>query len=145
MNANVLRRFPLFGGLEERELDAVAKLCAHKEYSAGVYVTEEGRLASTLFLLEQGEVQVTVVPGEGSLSKEFYVVPGGLFGCSSLLPPYIYDNTTRTVTPVQLLAIDAVGLRELFEQEPRLGVTLQRNMIQLLLRSMAEHRLEAWT
>ena len=144
MSAHVLQSFPLFGGMEEWELDAVAKLSAREEYAAGACITEEGRLASTLFVLEQGEVAISMQGDEGTLPKVFYVVQGGVFGYSSLLPPYTYDHTARAVTPVHLLAIDAEGLRALLEQEPRLAVTLQRNVIHLLHRSIVEHRLEAW-
>ncbi len=144
MNAAMLRRFPLFGGMEESELDALARLCACEEYPSGIYVTEEGRLASALFVVERGEVEIEIQEKAGAAEKVSYVEPSGVFGHSALLPPYTYDHSVRTLTPVRLLTLDATRLQKLFEQRPRLGVTFQRNIIRLLLRSYEEGRLEAW-
>jgi CRP-like cAMP-binding protein len=84
MNAAALRKFPLFGGMEESELDALARLSADEEYPAGISVMEEGRLASALFVVERGEVEIGMQENQGAGKRVSYVEPGGVFGCSAL-------------------------------------------------------------
>ena len=49
---------PIFGGLTDAELDKVVSLSTEVEASAGEFIVRQGELASELFVIRQGSVEV---------------------------------------------------------------------------------------
>ncbi len=53
-----LREMPIFGGLSDAELDKVVSLSTRVEAAAGDLIVRQGDLASELFVILRGEVEV---------------------------------------------------------------------------------------
>src|SRR3712207_1049498 len=62
---------------------------------------------------------------------------GDLLGWSWLFPPYVWDFGAVAFSPVRAYEFDAGAVLELCEEDPRLGLTLVRNVAEVLA-----HRLE---
>src|SRR5205085_4940773 len=56
----VLKKVPLFGGLDDRELEQIAATMRERRFSAGDTVTQEGAGGAGFFVVEQGEAEVSV-------------------------------------------------------------------------------------
>jgi CRP-like cAMP-binding protein len=59
-SAEVLKRVPLFAGLDDRELEQIAGTMRERRFSAGDKVTEEGAGGAGFFIVEDGDAEVTV-------------------------------------------------------------------------------------
>jgi CRP/FNR family transcriptional regulator, cyclic AMP receptor protein len=59
-SAAVLKKVPLFAGLDDRELEQIAGTMRERRFSAGDKVTEEGAGGAGFFVVEDGNAEVTV-------------------------------------------------------------------------------------
>ena len=56
----VLKKVPLFAGLDDRELEQIAATMRERRFSEGDTVTEEGAGGAGFFVVEEGEAEVSV-------------------------------------------------------------------------------------
>ena len=54
-SADVLKRVPLFAGLDDRELEQIAATMRERRFASGDTVTEEGAGGAGFFIVESGE------------------------------------------------------------------------------------------
>ena len=87
---DVLKKVPLFDGLEQRELEEIADSMHERRFSAGDVITREGQSGAGFFVVEEGEADVTV---NGSPVGQ--LGPGDYFGEVALL-----TGSERTATIV---------------------------------------------
>jgi CRP/FNR family cyclic AMP-dependent transcriptional regulator len=59
-SADVLKRVPIFAGLDKRELEQIAATLRERRFSAGDTVTEEGAGGAGFFIVEEGQAEVQV-------------------------------------------------------------------------------------
>jgi CRP/FNR family cyclic AMP-dependent transcriptional regulator len=88
--AQMLKKVPLFAGLDDRELGEVAASMQERRVSAGETILEQGAAGAGFFVVEEGEAEVTV-DGE----PRGTVGPGDYFGEIALLTG---SDRTATVT-----------------------------------------------
>ena len=84
----MLRKVPLFAGLNDRELQEIALSMRQRRFKAGDTVTQEGAGGVGFFVVEEGQADVTV----GGQSKGS-VGPGEYFGEIALI-----NESPRTAT-----------------------------------------------
>ena len=81
-SVDVLKKVPLFAGLDDRELQAIAGSMRERKFSAGDTVTEEGAGGAGFFVVGTGEAEVTVdweprvTIGEGDYFGEIALLTG---------------------------------------------------------------------
>jgi CRP/FNR family transcriptional regulator, cyclic AMP receptor protein len=84
----MLKKVPLFQGLDDRELDQIASSMRERRYEAGATITKEGSGGGGFFVIEEGEAEVSVGGDvKGSIG------PGDYFGEIALL-----NDSPRTAT-----------------------------------------------
>jgi CRP-like cAMP-binding protein len=145
MNADfkLLHEYPLFDELTDKQIQAVMQVCREECFLPNAIMFEEGQLADELFVLVEGRVEESFSAGGATLTLIRPVQPGQIIGCQALVPPYTQNCTARSVDRVEVLAIDAAGLRELFARDCQLAVSIQQHVIQALLERIAALRLAA--
>jgi CRP/FNR family transcriptional regulator, cyclic AMP receptor protein len=77
---NLLKRVPIFGGLDDRELERIAASMKQRTFRAGDTVTTEGQGGIGFFVIEDGEAKVTI---HGDERRR--LGPGDYFGEVALL------------------------------------------------------------
>ena len=87
-SADLLKKVPLFAGLDDRELQQIASSMRERHFKAGDTVTQEGAGGVGFFVVQQGEADVNV-GGEARGS----VGPGDYFGEIALI-----NESPRTAT-----------------------------------------------
>jgi len=113
----LLHEYPLFDGLNEEQMQAVMQICREECFVPDAVLFEEGQLAKEMFVLVEGEVEESFSVDEAKLSLLHPVEVGEIIGCPSLAPPYTQNCTARSLSQIEVLAIDAVGLRDLFTKD----------------------------
>ncbi|MDO8688552.1 MAG: cyclic nucleotide-binding domain-containing protein [Dehalococcoidia bacterium] len=121
-----LRECPVFEALDDAELDRLEALSGSKEYEAGTTVFTEGSVAEALYVLERGKlaIQMQMPMSQPQLSKRVtvdIVTANEVFGWSAVVEPYRYTLTAVCLEHSKVLAIDAVKLRTLLQDDTRIG------------------------
>ena len=87
-SVDVLKKVPLFAGLDDRELQEIAGQMRERRFGSGDTVTQEGAGGAGFFVVEDGTAEVTV---DGS--PRGTIGPGDYFGEIALL-----TGSDRTAT-----------------------------------------------
>jgi len=87
---DMLKRVPLFAGLEKRELEQIAGSMRERRVAAGGMVVEQGAGGAGFFIIDEGEADV-FVDGEHRTT----IGPGDYFGEIALLTG---SDRTATIT-----------------------------------------------
>lgn len=123
-----LRRLPLFEGLTEPELDALAGHVSEFEAPAGSVLIEIGQPGSGLFVIEEGTVEVEL-PGGQAVT----VGPGEFVGELALLTDDPHRARVRASSSVRCLAIARRDFTSLLNDHPGVAVA----MLPVLARRLA--------
>jgi CRP-like cAMP-binding protein len=138
---DLCHEYPLFSDLNAEQMHAVIELCREECFYPNYTLFEEGEPATRMYVLVDGEIDVFFTIGEEGLARVGRIGRGEIFGCLALVPPYIHMATARAKTRIEVLELDAAALRELFEEDPRLAVSIQQHVIQGLLARIVDLRL----
>jgi CRP-like cAMP-binding protein len=89
-SSDVLKKVPLFAGLDDRELGQIAASMKERRFQAGDTMTEEGAGGAGFFIVEDGDADVSV---DGQPRGQ--IGPGDYFGEIALLTG---SDRTATIT-----------------------------------------------
>ena len=136
-----LKKTELFDTLEESQLNALLSNSSVKSYSQGETIFQQGEDAKRLYILIQGEVDLTVKAQEeigfmtSKIEKE-----GAVFGTPSLMEPFRYNVTAKCLKPTKVLVIEAHHIRKKIEENPRMGVEIMRKLASIYFNRLNELR-----
>lgn len=116
-----LRAVPLFQGLSDSALEAVAGLASEIEFADGQTVTRERDLGDAFYVIVAGRLSVS---RNGSAVRE--LGPGDFLGEISLVDGRPRTATTTAVGPVEALVIRRPAFLELMDNfgAVRLGIVM---------------------
>ena len=153
ISPELLRRYPFFGPFNDAQLKEIAMLADEISVKEGEEIFEECNSADNLYLLLAGNVDLYYKSEEEyhpKASKEFSVGEinaGEIFAVSSLINPYVLNATARAAKPCKLVKFDAVGLRDLFEKDPKMGYIAMHQVTKSIMERLAYTRVQlaaAW-
>jgi ATP-binding cassette, subfamily B, bacterial len=129
VEAHRLRRVPLFADLPAEALVAIAGRMEMERYAPGDTIIQQGDVGDKLFMLDRGQVEVTVHNGEGSEHHLNTLHEGDYFGEIALLLDVPRTASVRALGPVQALTLSKADFRTLVDRLPgiaqRLAPTMQ--------------------
>jgi CRP-like cAMP-binding protein len=136
-----LKKTELFDTLEESQLNALLSNSSVKSYSRGETIFQQGEEAKQLYILIQGEVDLTVKTQEEiALMTSKIEKEGAVFGTPSLMEPFRYNVTAKCLKPTKVLAIEAHHIRKKIEENPRMGVEIMRKLASIYFNRLNELR-----
>jgi signal transduction histidine kinase len=127
MNREILRRLPLFAGLSEPDLerlDAQAKLV---EVGPNTLIIEEGAPADALYLLLEGELQISKRAGAHDVKIDVRR-PGEVIGEQSLIDQTPRSASVRTLRPSRLLMISKEMFESVLANSPTAAMSILRTV-----------------
>jgi signal transduction histidine kinase len=120
-----LRGLPLLAGLPEEDLTRVAGLTRRVVVPPGHVVMEEGTEGDGLYILVDGELEVTRREGGGEIVLSV-LGPGAFLGEMSLLERAPRNATARAVRRSELLVVAPEEFHDLLAGSPAAAITLLR-------------------
>jgi CRP-like cAMP-binding protein len=127
-----LGQVEVFKGLDSVQLKTLKPCCQVKMFKQGDKIFGEDEEAYFLWSVVDGQVELRFdLPGresnvETTISK---ILPGKVFGWSSLVPPNMYRLSAYCTTPeVEVLQISRDCLVKLFSKDPRIGYLVMSNV-----------------
>ena len=121
-----------FQGLLQRYLDRIAALCEEWRFHAEDQLAVQGESGSRLYVIRSGEITVTSGFGEKNLVVRT-VREREAFPVAVLFEPPLLVTTAVAATDGEALIIPRVGLMELCELEPRVGMHIYRAACAMLV------------
>jgi len=132
VSLELLRRFPFFSFMDDKELKAVATIAQELHPLANDVLIEADKPADALFFLIEGHLPyyMTVTTEHmPDYRREYfigYINPNEIFGISAMIEPYQYTATLRAETPSRVIKIEAPALRALCEVDAHLSIGLMK-------------------
>ncbi len=119
--ASVLRRIPVFEGLDARDLLQIEKILHEREYRSDERIFLQGDPGLGMYIIIEGSIEIVTEPEHHLLTV---LHDGEFFGELALL-----DESPRTATaiaqsPCRLLCLVQSDLYDLIDRNPRLGVKI---------------------
>ncbi len=120
---------PFFKGLPRHALKAIASKLRRVELEKGAVVFTENSLGDSMYLIESGQVKVSVTAEDSQKEKIInYLGPGNFFGEMALL---LNQRRTATVTvtiDAELLVLHKKDFDELLAEYPEISLQITREL-----------------
>ena len=123
----MLKKVPLFAGLDGRELEQIAGTMRERRVSAGDVVLEQGAGGAGFFVVAEGEADVTV---DGNPVRT--IGPGDYFGEIALLTGSDRTATVTARTDMRCYGMTPWDFRPLVESNPGIAWKLLQSMAEKL-------------
>jgi CRP-like cAMP-binding protein len=120
----VLRRSPIFSGLNKGELAQLAGLAAEHRFEPGEFIFWEGDQPRWFYLVAEGRVKILK---HSSLGKEFviaYFGPGEMFGEVAVFERKSYPGSAQAVAQTRVLEIRGDDFRSFLASRPELSLRI---------------------
>ena len=130
----VLRNVPLFSGLEESELERLARVAGRRRVGRGEQGVRAGETADALLIMLTGRAKVTHFDEEGREVILAWVGPGEFFGEMGLI-----DDSPRSanVIAVENCELMVLGKQE-FQRCMQDNFQVAQKLMQILVRRLRE-------
>jgi CRP/FNR family transcriptional regulator, cyclic AMP receptor protein len=137
-----LRNVPLFRDFDQTELAEVAQLVSMRRYAKHQTIFREGDPGQTFYLILSGSVAIVRVARDGRETILSILKERDFFGEMSVFDTSVRAASVRTLTEVEVGAIERDDFLALIDQSPRIGRLL---VIALSERLRAANKLIAAT
>ena len=123
----VLRRVPLFSGLDDRELEQLADRFQERSYPEGAVIVEEGSTGTTFFVIAEGDATVSI-GGEPRAT----LGAGDYFGEMAVIDEGIRSASVIAATDLRSYFLTPWEFRPFVEAHPQLTWKLLQNLVRRL-------------
>lgn len=120
----LLSQMPLFTGLSGEQLVALAAFLHPRPFRKGAVIFSEGDPGTTLYLIEEGEIKLTILSPGGKEIILALLGPGGFFGELALLDGGARSATASAKTACRLQVLERTDLMKFIERHPRSAVSM---------------------
>jgi CRP-like cAMP-binding protein len=148
ISPELLRRFPFFSFMDDKQLKAVAMIAEEKNYNHGEDVVANNTPASKLFFLVEGTASyyyIVTSEHDPYYKQEYFISdfnPGEVFGISALIEPFVFTASVRAEKPCRLIEINASALRALCEVDMQLSCGLMRAVAKAAMERLQQTRVQ---
>jgi len=127
-----LRAIPLFRNLDEKDLAEVAGLLIDRKFPRDAVIFEDGSLGDYMYLIQEGQVKITKMSGDGREKILEILGPGDFTGEMALLDREPRSASVKTTTACVLLALSRQDFLGLLKQNHELTLELIRELARRL-------------
>jgi hypothetical protein len=125
VDLKTVRRLPLFAGLDERQVERVARMAREVRVPAGVAIVQQWQVGREFFVIVEGTARILK---DGTLLD--IIGPGDFFGELAALEwgaSFSYPRlaTVLATTPVRALTLPGPFFNELVRDAPTVGTTIR--------------------
>jgi CRP-like cAMP-binding protein len=128
-----LKHFEVFQDLTDCELENIAQIPIEVDFKAGDRIFAEKSLATNLYLVLEGEVEIKMGQDEyGNQLTTDTILPGETFGWSALTDPFTFTAGAYAVKESKLLAFNGARLRKHFKINNHVGYKIMMRIASII-------------
>jgi CRP/FNR family transcriptional regulator, cyclic AMP receptor protein len=135
-NLELLRRASVFGGLEERELNALIICLRVRVCDAGTWLFREGDPGASMLVVAEGALAATVRDHKGTEREINRMGPGEVVGEMAFLDPAPRSASIRALTAATYYELDEDGMETLRVNSPSAAAALSWAVIRDVTRRL---------
>lgn len=143
ISAQVLRRFPYFGGMSDDILRHVARISRIRNFEPGEELFREGNTATHFMILMFGEIHIIYEVGNGDKVVADTLVAGDPLAWSALLDPHRLTASGVAHKAGSLIEIEAGELRQMCAEDKEFGYVMMKEVAKTLRNRLSALRVEA--
>jgi len=121
---HILANVPLFAGLEQAALDALADMTFRKTFQPGEAIIEEGHTGNGLYVILRGRVEVVRSEGTARAQALATLGVGEPFGELALLGEWKRTATVRAIDETECLGMDRWLFLAHLQRQPAIAVKM---------------------
>jgi len=121
-----LAQTPIFAHMSPEDLQAIAQRLVLQHVPAGEPIYKAGEPGDALYLVDEGETEITVENSHGIVEELNRIGAGGFFGEVSLLTGQNRTDNASTTRNTNLWVLYKADLDELVSLHPSIGSTLNQ-------------------
>ena len=122
MDISLLRKVPLFEGLKDEDLEAIAKVTITRSYSKDQVIILAEEEGDSLFIIETGQVKVCIVSEDGREVILSLLGEGAVFGELSLLDGKPRSANVVATQDTDLYTVRRADFLQLIYKVPQIAV-----------------------
>lgn len=123
-----LSHLEVFKNLDGDELDCIAPLLTVCFFQPDEVIFEKGQPATFLYILLEGEVNISYKPYDGPALNVARISPGGVFGWSAALRREVYSSAAVAAARSEAIRMSSQQLKTLCERHPHTGTILLEHL-----------------
>jgi len=135
-----LRKFDLFAGLADEELERMTGLCEEEFFPAESVIFSENQVAEKVYLLTRGRVALSLPLPNGKRSIVYTVPENEIFAWSALVEPFRTTVRSRAVEDSRVLSIESARLLPLFQEDCRTGFVVYSHLARIVAKRLKDTR-----
>lgn len=124
ISTQLLREVPLFAGLAEDELVAVAEVASLNQFETEQVVFREGDASSTCYVIRSGHACAMREHPDGRVITLARFGPGDIFGELAMLDDQRRSATVQAVDELEAVAILGPDMHRLLGEHPEIAIKL---------------------
>ncbi len=131
----LIKHIPLFSGLSEQELDAVAAIATTRKVTKNCMIVQEGERGDSLFIVVEGGVKISTYSYDGREVVLSLLEPGAFFGEMALLDQQPRSANVTALEATTILQIQRKHIADLLLKLPALTLKLLTEVVERLRRT----------
>jgi CRP-like cAMP-binding protein len=132
---DVVRKAPLFGGLDEQTAESLIATMSPQRLERGDVLFHEGDQGDRLYVIGEGKIKLGRTSSDGRENLLAILGPGEMFGELSLFDPGPRTATATAVAETQVVSMGNEQLKEFLAQRPGVAATLLAALARRLRRT----------
>jgi CRP-like cAMP-binding protein len=138
MSIESLKRDAVFEFLRPDQVDALSNAARLVRFKPGDIIYQKGERARDIYIVLSGQVALRL-PGNGGVSIMIdELTQGDIFGSCVSFSLDSYVLTAQSSGDCELLCVQASVLKELLEDDPRMGYAIQSKISEIYFRRYVE-------
>jgi CRP/FNR family cyclic AMP-dependent transcriptional regulator len=148
VSTELLRRYPFFALLTDRQLRDLAMISEERECATGELLFAGGTDADQLYLLRKGSIELhyVVTDERGMENPQDYLVgvisPGEVFGISAVVKPYRYTSSAVVGDASSVIEMDAAAIRTMCDEDIQLKALFQERIATIAFKRLQDARVQ---
>ncbi len=138
----ILHQHPFLHGLSAKHMEVLIGCASNVRFPEGSYLSREGQLANTFYLLRTGHVALEVDVSPRGVIRVQTIGPGDVLGWSWLVSPHRWHFSACAVGDVRALALDGECLRTKCENDHDFGFEMLKRFSQVMASRLEATRLQ---
>lgn len=122
----IVNEIDLFKGIDPEVMEKIANISSEEEYTKDTVLFEKGEEAESLYILEQGALNLVIKNG-GSLIYGL-TESGQVFGWSSMVESGVYTASGVCATDLKAVKIEREKLERVFDRHPEVGFKVLKRL-----------------
>jgi len=137
-----LTKIEILASMPPEDLILIAEISTEENFKSDDIVFAEDASANKLYLLKEGRIGIFMeIPANRKMLIE-KVESGGVFGWSSIIPPYKYSSTAQCIEDSKVVSVDGKRLKGLFLKNCRFGYIFMEHIADIMSLKLKLTRLQ---